>query len=100
MRSSLRRTTARPALEWYGVGAPVFSGHNGYGDWGPPPVSARPVVWVGFARPDPDQLVGCRKATSLRTGVDNEEDVNAVWVCQGPAGSWVHAWRHLRHLDA
>jgi hypothetical protein len=89
------------ALRWYGVGLPVHSGHNGFGDWGPPPQSATgPVVWVGFAAPDDDQLVGCSRAATLRTGVDNEEDGNGVWVCDGPAGSWAQAWHHLRHLDA
>jgi hypothetical protein len=89
------------ALRWYAVGLPVYSGHNGFGDWGPPPESATgAVVWVGFAPPDPDQLVGCSKAATLRTGVDNEEDGNGVWVCDGPAGSWAQAWQRLRHLDA
>ena len=27
------------AFEWYGVGAPVYSGHNGWRNWGPPPDS-------------------------------------------------------------
>jgi hypothetical protein len=88
------------AADWYGVGLPVYSGHNGFGDWGPPPEGAGPVVWVGFARPAADQLVGCRRADTLRTGVDGEEDGNGVWVCAGPAGSWAEAWPHLRHLDA
>jgi len=89
------------ALRKYGVGLPVHSGHNGFGDWGPPPESATGVVvWVGFAAPEADQLVGCSQAATIRTGVDNEEDGNGVWVCQGPAGSWARAWRHLRHLDA
>lgn len=88
------------ALQWYGGTPPVFSGHNGYGDWGPPPASARPVVWVGYAAPDADQLVGCRKAATLHTGVDNEENGNGVWVCDGPAGSWTRAWTHIRHYDA
>ncbi len=89
------------AARWYGVGLPVYSGHNGFADWGPPPESATgKVVWVGFAAPDADQLVGCSKAATLRTGVDSEEDGNGVWVCDGPAGSWAQAWRHLRHLSA
>lgn len=88
------------ALEWYGFAAPVYSGHNGFGDWGPPPASARPVLWVGFAAPDPDQLAGCHLVARFSTGVDNEEDGNGVWYCDGPVGSWERAWRHLRHLDA
>ena len=32
------------ALEWYGVSAPVYSGHNGWGDWGHPPDGGG--VWV------------------------------------------------------
>jgi hypothetical protein len=87
------------ALLWYGVDAPVFSGHNGFGDWGPPS-SDGPVVYVGYRAPDADQLTGCRRAATLRTGVDNEEDGNGVWVCTGPAGSWGKAWPRIRHLDA
>lgn len=88
------------ALQWYGGTPPVFSGHNGYGDWGPPPASAGPVVWVGYAAPEADQLVGCRKAATLHTGAGNEEDGNGVWVCEGPARSWQRAWKQLRHYDA
>ena len=88
------------ALRWYGVGLPVHSGHNGFGDWGPPASATGPVVWVGFAAPGADQLVGCTRAATLRTGVDGEEDGNGVWVCDGPAGSWDQAWPRLRHLDA
>ncbi|KQX61810.1 glycosyltransferase family 39 protein [Angustibacter sp. Root456] len=87
------------ALQWYGAPAPVFSGHNGYGDWGPP-VSTGPVVYVGPRAPSADALTGCRRAATLDTGVDNEEDGNGVWVCDGPAGSWAQAWPRLRHLDA
>jgi len=88
------------ALLWYGVDAPVFSGHNGFGDWGPP-ASDGPVVYVGGEDPpDRDQLAGCRPAATLRTGVDNEEDGHRVWVCTGPAGSWAQAWPKIRHLDA
>jgi hypothetical protein len=57
-------------------------------------------VYVGYGAPDADQLTGCRAAARLRTGVDNEEDGNGVWVCTGPAGSWAQAWPRIRHLDA
>lgn len=87
------------ALEWYGAPVAVFSGHNGFGDWGPPS-SSGPVVYVGERAPSADALTGCRRAATFDTGVDNEEDGNGVWVCDGPAGSWTQAWPRLRHLDA
>jgi len=87
------------SLLWYGVDVPVFSGHNGFGDWGPPRTKG-PVVYVGFSAPAADVLSGCRQAARLSTGVDNEESSNAVWVCDGPVGSWAQAWPKLRHLTA
>jgi hypothetical protein len=87
------------ALQWYGGLPPVYSGHNGYGDWGPPD-SPGPVVYVGYLTDDRDALTGCRQAAVLRTGVGNEEDGAGVWVCDGPAGSWAQAWQRLRHLSA
>ncbi len=87
------------ALQWYGSPAPVYSGHNGYGDWGPP-TSSGPVVYVGGQAPSAGTLAGCRLAATLDTGVDNEEDGNGVWVCDGPVGSWAQAWPRVRHLDA
>ena len=45
-------------------------------------------------------MTGCRHAADLDTGVDNEEDVNGVWVCEGPVGGWRGAWAELRHLSA
>jgi hypothetical protein len=29
----------------------VYSGHNGYADWGPPPASKRVVIAVGLGSP-------------------------------------------------
>ena len=87
------------ALEWFDGELAVASGHNGWAAWGPPPSGAAPVVWVGAAAPD-DALSGCEPAATLRTGVDNEEDGNGVWVCDGPSRSWERAWRLLRRLAA
>ena len=64
------------------------------------PTSDGPVVYVGYRAPDADQLTGCRAAATLRTGVDNEEDGNGVWVCEGPTRGWAAAWERLRHLSA
>jgi 4-amino-4-deoxy-L-arabinose transferase-like glycosyltransferase len=89
------------ALEWYDVGAPVFSGHNGWGDWGPPPDDAGPVVVVGYRSPAID-FTGCRRAATVPVvdGADNEEDGGPVWVCEGPRRPWSQQWSRLVHLDA
>ena len=89
------------AFEWYGVGAPVYSGHNGWRDWGPPPDSASPVVVVHFQDPSVD-FTGCTRAATLHNdvGIDNEEEGHGVWVCDGPIGGWSKSWRRLSHYDA
>jgi hypothetical protein len=89
------------ALEWYDVGAPVYSGHNGWGDWGPPPDDVGPVVVVGYRSPASD-FTGCRRAGTVPTvdGADNDEDGGPIWVCQGPRRPWSELWPRLVHLDA
>jgi 4-amino-4-deoxy-L-arabinose transferase-like glycosyltransferase len=88
------------AFEWYGVGAPVYSGHNGWRSWGPPPDDAGPVVVVLV---DPaDDFTGCQQAATLHNpvGIDNEEEGHPVWVCDGPVDGWSSAWPRLVHYDA
>jgi dolichyl-phosphate-mannose-protein mannosyltransferase len=89
------------AFEWYGVGAPIYSGHNGWRAWGPPPDGAGPVVVVGLDDPA-DDFTGCRRAATLHNdvGIDNEEEGRGVWVCDGPIGSWSSRWQELSHYDA
>jgi hypothetical protein len=87
------------ALLWHGGTPPVYSGHNGFADWGPPS-SSGPVIYVGEQVPGPNVLTGCRQVTTLRTGADNEENGHGVWLCTGPTGSWAQAWPQIRHLDA
>jgi 4-amino-4-deoxy-L-arabinose transferase-like glycosyltransferase len=89
------------AFEWYGVGAPVLSGHNGFQDWGPPPETAVPVVVVGYRGP-PAGFTGCERVATLTSAVDvdNEEQGGPVWLCDGPVGGWEAAWDRLAHYDA
>jgi hypothetical protein len=89
------------ALEWYGVGVPVYSGHNGWGNWGPPRDDTGPVIVVGVDRPE-RAFVGCARTAVLTNsaGADNEESGASVWTCEGPRGSWAQQWPSLTHLDA
>jgi 4-amino-4-deoxy-L-arabinose transferase-like glycosyltransferase len=89
------------AAAWYHVELPVYSGHNGYRNWGPPPNSALPVVVVLETSPD-HWFDGCRLRTRLHndSGADNEEVGAGVWVCASPKGSWAQAWDGLSHYDA
>jgi hypothetical protein len=89
------------AFEWYGVGAPVVSGHNGFRNWGPPPETAVPVVVVGYADPSAD-FSGCDQVAALTSDVDvdNEEQGGPVWVCDEPVRGWQNAWDRLVHYSA
>jgi 4-amino-4-deoxy-L-arabinose transferase-like glycosyltransferase len=92
------------AVDRFGPSAglpPAWSGHNGYGLWGPPPQDLGPVVviWEDDA---PDQyFAGCRKFADVTAPVSNEEaDRAAVYVCATPIGGWLQAWTKLRHLSS
>ena len=80
----------------------MFSGHNGYAAWGPPPADLTgPVVLVGYEGV-PAWVHGCRPVASVDNGVDvdNEEQGGTVQVCAGPRGSWADVWDEVSRLDA
>ncbi|HEV7883382.1 MAG TPA: glycosyltransferase family 39 protein [Solirubrobacteraceae bacterium] len=85
-----------PAL---GLGR-AYSGHNAYGDWGPPPDGAGPVIAVGLHPAEAAHLRGCRAAARIdnRAGIDNDERGTVVLVCSGPRRPWSREWPALRHL--
>jgi hypothetical protein len=89
------------ALYWYGLGRPVFSGHNAFADWGPPPEGAGPVIVVGVADP-PANFTDCHIAAMINNDADadNEERGRPIWVCSAPQGGWAEQWPRLAHLDA
>jgi hypothetical protein len=92
------------AIERYGPALglpPAYSGHNAYGDWGPPPDGSGPVITVGLPPTlAGERLRGCRFAARIdnRAGVDNDERGALVMICSGPRRSWSREWPALRHL--
>ena len=81
---------------------PVYSGHNGYGDWGPPPETVATAILVGYTSgPEPDRWFrNCRHAATIDNGVglDNEEQGAAVRICTTPTRTWTDLWPEIRHL--
>jgi hypothetical protein len=82
---------------------PVFSGHNAYWDWGPPPADRTVVVHVGDWRPADwtPYFVGCRDIAHIdnQLGIDNGEQGKAVSVCTGTRASWPAMWPALRTIS-
>jgi 4-amino-4-deoxy-L-arabinose transferase-like glycosyltransferase len=72
----------------------AYSGHNGFGRWGPPPASA-PVLAVGV---DPELL--SQVCTAVRVvgrlhevhGIENDEDGTALVFCASPIAPWAELW--------
>lgn len=92
------------AVERFGpaLGLPqVYSGHNAYHAWGPPPPDAGPVIAVGL---DEERLramfTSVEPAARIDNGValDNDEQGRTVWVCRGLRGTWAQEWPGLRRL--
>jgi 4-amino-4-deoxy-L-arabinose transferase-like glycosyltransferase len=91
------------AIDRYGpsLGLPgAYSGHNAYGDWGPPPNGAAPVIAIGLDESDLADLRSCRPAARVDNGldIDNDEQGTEIYVCTGPRRSWSSDWDSLRHL--
>ncbi len=92
------------AVELLGEGLPpVYSGHNAYWDWGPPPERDGPVIVLGFW--DQSWMSPfCREARlvgRIDNGYDleNEEQGGPIWLCTERRGTWEEVWPALRHLS-
>ncbi len=89
------------AVERYLPGVPVYSGHNAYWDWGPPPASARSAVIVGLPREriEPwcaDLVEVARIDNGVR--LENDEQGAPVWTCRSLSRSWAEVWPQRRRL--
>lgn len=81
--------------------APVYSGHNGYWEWGPPPADTDEVIAVGYDEADLRAWFGeVRRVGTIdnTVGLDNDEQGQAVWACRGPRQTWSELWPQLRRL--
>ncbi len=94
------------ALELLGTMLPrVYSGHNAYYRWGPPPDSLSAAIVVTHASTAVFgiywDLGDCERATAVdnEVGLANQEQGVGVWVCPQIAEPWQVAWPGIRHLD-
>ena len=83
--------------------APVYSGHNAYWDWGPPPDDRTVVIHVGDWRPADwsKYFVGCRTVAHIDNGLGlaNSEQGAPVDVCDGLRAPWSMIWPELRTIS-
>jgi 4-amino-4-deoxy-L-arabinose transferase-like glycosyltransferase len=91
-------------LELLGSGLPpVYSGHNAFWDWGPPPADRTVVVHVGdwTAADWSPFFTDCRTVASIDNGlgIENQEQGQAISVCTGLHASWTAIWPRLRQLS-
>jgi hypothetical protein len=78
----------------------AYSGHNGFGYWGPPSARSGPVVAVGISRSELREFRACRLAARIENAahIGNSEQGEPIYLCRGPAGTWTEVWPQLRHL--
>jgi 4-amino-4-deoxy-L-arabinose transferase-like glycosyltransferase len=81
---------------------PVFSGHNAFAEWGPPPPTASTVIAVGnFSQLQLESwFLDCDIVDFLSSpaGVDNEEDNAPVRICRGVRQPWAVLWPSMTRL--
>jgi hypothetical protein len=82
---------------------PVYSGHNSYWSWGPPPADRTVVIHVGDWRPTnwDEYFTGCRDVAHIDNGlgIDNGEQGRPVTVCTGTRAPWATIWPALRTVS-
>ena len=90
------------AVDRYGaeLGLPrVYSGHNSYYLWGPPPETSATTIVIGYNQ---DQLRGWFGSVELAAridndvGLDNDEQATPVWICRNRLAPWAQLWPELR----
>lgn len=82
----------------------IYSGHNGYGEWGPPPDDVRAVLVIGDIPADrlSRWFQACTPLAPFDgvdgvDGVDNEERGAPFRSCVRPREPWARLWPQIRH---
>lgn len=88
----------------YGFHAPVYSAHNQYALWGPPPGTPSTVLCVGeFDAPYLHRFFNqvSKIAPITESGLHDQEvdSQAAIFSCSQPKGSWAAMWPKLSHDD-
>jgi hypothetical protein len=79
----------------------VYSGHNAFWDYGPPPADTTVVLTIGYPSPDLRAwFAHVRPVARINNGLhlDNDEQGRHVWLCNGPTSSWARLWPKMRNL--
>ena len=88
-----------------GLHNPIYSGHNNYTLWGPPPGRPDTVLCVGkFSAAGLRQVWHQVREIAPITAPDGirTSDVTqhaGIYLCQQPRGTWAQLWPYLRHFD-
>jgi hypothetical protein len=84
---------------------PVYSGHNSYATWGPPPENLTLTIvvatWPGAGSYFAQWFGPCARAATIDNGVGvaSEEQGAGVWVCDGRTAPWSRIWPELAHIS-
>ena len=83
---------------------PVYSGHNSYWSWGPPPDDRTVVIHVGDWRPialtpTTSPVAAMSRPSTTGVGVENGEQGTAVTLCTGLRQPWSVMWPALRTIS-
>lgn len=79
----------------------VYSGHNAFWDYGPPPADTTDVLAIGYPTSELRAWFDdVRAMARINNGVDldNDEQGRHVWLCTGPTASWATLWPRMRNL--
>lgn len=85
---------------------PVYSGHQAYAWWGPPPERYTTAVVMGTDAPSrvpawAEQACGrLTEVTAVHNdhGIDNQENGTRVFLCQNLTASWTDLWPTIRRI--
>ncbi len=85
---------------------PVYSGHQAYGWWGPPPERYRTAIVLGTDAPSvvpPWAERACGRLTEVAAvhndyGISNDENGTRIFHCENLTESWSDLWPRIRHI--